>query len=61
MFPPSCLLYTSKKMKWALAEFLVEGVTTNIDFQLSLLRDKNFESAQYDIGYLGRRDVMKNR
>lgn len=50
-----------KKMKWALAEFLVEGVTTNIDFQLSLLRDKNFESAQYDIGYLGRRDVMKNR
>lgn len=44
-----------RKMKWALAEFLVEGVDTNIDFQLDLLRDKNFEAAKYDIGYLGRK------
>lgn len=44
-----------QKMKWALAEFLVEGVSTNIDFQLSLLRDPNFESGQYDNGYLARR------
>ncbi len=44
-----------QKMKWALAEFLVEGVETNIDFQLSLIRDPEFESGQYDIGYLGRR------
>ena len=44
-----------RKMKWALAEFLVEGVDTNIDFQLALLRDKNFETGQYDIGYLGRK------
>lgn len=44
-----------RKMRWALAEFLVEGVSTNIDFQLSLLRDRNFESGKYDIGYLGRR------
>lgn len=48
-----------KKMKWALAEFLVEGVDTNIDFQLNLLRDKNFENATYDIGYLGRTNIMK--
>lgn len=48
-----------RKMKWALAEFLVEGVDTNIDFQLSLLRDENFESANYDIGYLGR--TMKTK
>lgn len=48
-----------KKMKWALAEFLVEGVDTNIDFQLNLLRDKNFEKATYDIGYLGRTNIMK--
>ncbi len=34
-----------RKMKWALAEFLVEGVDTNIDFQLDLLRDKNFEDS----------------
>ena len=42
------------KMKWALAEFLVEGVDTNIDFQLKLLRDPDVETADYDIGFLGR-------
>lgn len=47
-----------KKMKWALAEFLVEGVDTNIDFQLNLLRDENFQSANYDIGYLGRAKIL---
>lgn len=43
------------KMKWALAEFIVEGVDTNIDFQLSLLRDPAFESGNYDIAYLNRK------
>ena len=43
------------KMKWALAEFIVQGVDTNIDFQLSLISDPVFESGKYDIGYLGRR------
>lgn len=43
------------KMKWALAEFIVEGVDTNIDFQLSLIRDPAFEEGSYDIGYLGRK------
>jgi acetyl-CoA carboxylase biotin carboxylase subunit len=43
------------KMKWALAEFIVEGVDTNIDFQLDLIRDKTFENGDYDIGYLGRK------
>ncbi len=43
------------KMKWALAEFIVDGVDTNIDFQLSLIRDSVFESGKYDIGYLGRK------
>ncbi|MGN0609098.1 MAG: acetyl-CoA carboxylase biotin carboxylase subunit [Oscillospiraceae bacterium] len=43
------------KMKWALAEFIVEGVDTNIDFQLGLIRDPVFESGKYDIGYLGRK------
>lgn len=47
-----------KKMKWALAEFLVEGVDTNIDFQLNLLRDENFANANYDIGYLGRTTII---
>ncbi len=40
------------KMKWALAEFLVEGVDTNIDFQLSILRNKDFLNAQVDNHFL---------
>lgn len=43
------------KMKWALSEFIVEGVSTNIDFQLDLIRDPVFEEGKYDIGYLGRK------
>lgn len=45
------------KMKWALAEFLVDGVDTNIDFQLNLVKDAEFESGAYDIGFLGRKDL----
>ncbi|WRS26886.1 acetyl-CoA carboxylase biotin carboxylase subunit [Oscillospiraceae bacterium MB08-C2-2] len=43
------------KMKWALAEFLVSGIDTNIDFQLDILRDWNFSAGQYDIAYLGKK------
>ncbi|SDN82514.1 acetyl-CoA carboxylase biotin carboxylase subunit [Acetanaerobacterium elongatum] len=43
-----------KKMRWALAEFIVDGVDTNIDFQLSLLKNPDFEAGEYDIGYIGR-------
>ena len=46
------------KMKWALAEFLVEGVDTNIDFQLNLMKDPNVEAGNYDIGYLGRSEHL---
>ena len=43
------------KMRVALSEFIIEGVDTNIDFQLSLIRDPAFEEGNYDIGYLGRK------
>lgn len=43
------------KMKWALAEFIVEGIDTNIDFQLNLLREKDFEDGNIDIGFLQRK------
>ena len=46
-----------QKMKWALAEFLVDGIDTNIDFQLSLLREKEFEEGNIDIGYLQRKGL----
>lgn len=42
------------KMKWALAEFIVEGVDTNIDFQLEIIRHPDFRSGNYDNGFLGR-------
>ncbi len=47
------------KMKWALSEFIVDGIDTNIDFQLDLIKDPNFEKGDYDIGYLGRK--MKDK
>lgn len=47
------------KMKRSLAEFLVDGVDTNIDYQLKLVMNENFEKADYDIGFLGRTDLLK--
>lgn len=47
-----------QKMKWALAEFLVEGVETNIDFQLKLIRNEHFKTADYDIGFLNRNTII---
>lgn len=44
-----------KKMKWALAEFLVDGVDTNIDFELNILRDEDFVSGKIDNGFLDRK------
>lgn len=46
------------KMRVALAEFIIEGVETNIDFQLSLLKDEDFESGDFDIGFLNRKNIM---
>jgi acetyl-CoA carboxylase biotin carboxylase subunit len=40
------------KMKWALAEFIVDGVDTNVDFQLEILRDPDFAKGAYDIAWL---------
>ena len=45
------------KMKWALAEYIVDGVSTNIDFQLALIRCDGFVKGDYDNGYLGRTEI----
>lgn len=45
------------KMKWALSEFIVDGVSTNIDFQLGLIRCDGFLKGDYDNGYLGREKI----
>jgi acetyl-CoA carboxylase biotin carboxylase subunit len=44
-----------QKMRVALSEFMIEGIVSNIDFQLELLKDEEFVSGDYDIGFLGRR------
>ncbi len=46
------------KMRVALSEFIIEGVDTNIDFQLCLLKDEDFENGNFDIGFLNRKNVM---
>ncbi len=40
------------KMKWALSEFIVDGIDTNIDFQLALIKCDAFESGEYDNRFL---------
>lgn len=47
------------KMKWALSEFIVDGVDTNIDFQLEIIKHPDFRSGSYDNGFLNR--YMKNK
>ena len=49
-----------RKMRWALAEFIVDGVDTNIDFQLQIIKQPEFLSGNYDIGFLNR-FVEKNK
>lgn len=46
------------KMKWALSEFIVDGVYTNIDFQLKLIRTEEFERGDYDNGFLNRTKLI---
>ncbi|MDE6678774.1 MAG: acetyl-CoA carboxylase biotin carboxylase subunit [Ruminococcus sp.] len=43
-----------RKMKWALSEFIVDGVDTNIDFQLDIIKHPDFRNGNYDIGFLNR-------
>ncbi len=40
------------KMRLALSEFIVEGIDTNIDFQLKLLKNQKFEDGDYDNAFL---------
>lgn len=40
------------KMKRALSEFIVDGVDTNIDFQLEIIRNRDFDNGNYDNGFL---------
>lgn len=43
-----------RKMRWALSEFIVDGVDTNIDFQLEIIKQSEFIEGNYDNGFLTR-------
>ncbi|MDE7230641.1 MAG: acetyl-CoA carboxylase biotin carboxylase subunit [Oscillospiraceae bacterium] len=47
------------KMRVALAEFIIDGVETNIDFQLRLLKNESFERGEFDNGFLNRTNIME--
>ena len=49
-----------KRMKRALGEFGIGGVKTNIDFQYSLLEEKDFIEGNYDTSFLNEKLVMNN-
>ncbi|MGN1037680.1 MAG: acetyl-CoA carboxylase biotin carboxylase subunit, partial [Ruminococcus sp.] len=49
------------KMKWALSEFIVDGIDTNIDFQLELIKNRDFENGNYNIGYLSQYMEKRNK
>ena len=40
------------KMTSAVAEFVVEGITTNIDFLLKILENENFKTNNYDTSFI---------
>ena len=42
------------KLRQALEEFIIEGVTTNIDFHYYILHDPDYISGIFDVGFIGR-------
>ncbi|HJD00264.1 MAG TPA: acetyl-CoA carboxylase biotin carboxylase subunit [Candidatus Dwaynia gallinarum] len=42
------------KMKRALAEFVIDGIESNIDFQFKILNDPDFNSGNYNTGFLNK-------
>lgn len=48
------------KMRWALSEFIVDGVATNVDFQLRLIRQPEFLAGDYDNGFLNNNDILSD-
>ena len=43
-----------KRMRWALDEYVVEGIRTTVPFHRRVLRDPEFLSGEFDTGYIER-------
>lgn len=46
---------TLRKLRAALCELIIDGITTNIEEQLSIVADERFVSGDYDLTFLGSR------
>ena len=44
----------SRRMRWALDEYVVEGVKTTVPFHQKVMRDEEFLSGTFDTGYIAR-------
>jgi acetyl-CoA carboxylase biotin carboxylase subunit len=42
------------RMRWALDEYVIEGIETTVPFHQKVLRDEEFLSGELDTGYIGR-------
>ena len=47
------------KMKSAIAELVVDGITTNTDFILKILENKDFQNNNYDTSFLSKNFIKK--
>jgi acetyl-CoA carboxylase biotin carboxylase subunit len=47
-----------RRMRRALAETVIEGIMTNVDYHLEILRQEEYLSGDVDIGFLGRMDAL---
>jgi acetyl-CoA carboxylase biotin carboxylase subunit len=41
-----------KKMKSALSEFIVEGIDTNVEFQMDIMNDRKFQSGDFSTDFI---------
>ena len=48
-----------KKMKSALGEFVIDGISTNIDFLYKILEDEDFISNNYDTSFIAKKFANK--
>lgn len=46
---------TLRKMRAALCELILEGISTNIEEQLRIIQDERFSSGNYDLTFMGNR------
>lgn len=48
------------KMRSALSETVIEGITTNIDFLLKILNNKDFQDNNYDTSFIAKKFLGRN-